>query len=437
MVESDRKRFVAYHVNICSYQDTILMNTEGTQCYFRDSYVQGDTDFIWGSANAFFTNCEIKQLNASTALNPTATTGVTSNGLSFINCAFTRAAGLTGASMGRTRSIANGNAAILNCVIDDHIFGWSTDALPTSNYRLWDFGNSNITATASKVLSNCIALASGDPRIALASDATNWLYGWTPALMPVIVTQPAGLSLPAAGSGTLSVVATSMTEPTYQWLLDGVVVDGATGASLTLNNASANQAGSYTVVVSTPAGSVTSVVAVVTVANTPTLLAPINDYTVNVGGAVNFTCVTSDPDVPRQTLAFTLLAGPSNATLDGSTGVFSFRPLASQAGSSNYVTVQVTDGGTPPQPATQSFSILVNPLGKVVMSESGYLGGVFQSTVSGDVGPDYAVRATQDFLTWQTIFRTNGPAMPFTWSDPDAGLHPFRYYQVIIGPPLP
>ena len=46
MVETDRKRFIAYNVNICSFQDTILMNTEGTQCYFNNSYVQGDTDFI-------------------------------------------------------------------------------------------------------------------------------------------------------------------------------------------------------------------------------------------------------------------------------------------------------------------------------------------------------------------------------------------------------
>jgi len=57
--------------------------------------------------------------------------------------------------------------------------------------------------------------------------------------------------------------------------------------------------------------------------------------------------------------------------------------------------------------------------------------------VSGDAGPDYAVRASTNLLNWETIFSTNSPAMPFNWSDTNANLYPFRFYQVILGPPLP
>jgi hypothetical protein len=41
----------------------------------------------------------------------------------------------------------------------------------------------------------------------------------------------------------------------------------------------------------------------------PFTLAPVSDQTVNVGVSVNFTNMATDPDVPPQTLGFTLLSG--------------------------------------------------------------------------------------------------------------------------------
>ncbi|TAK95942.1 MAG: hypothetical protein EPO07_14960, partial [Verrucomicrobia bacterium] len=405
MVETDRRRFVAWNVSICSFQDTILMNTEGSQCYFQDCFIQGTTDFIWGSGNAFFTNCEIKQVGASTALNPTASTGVTSNGMSYVNCTFTRSSGLTGATMGRTRGIANGNAAILNCRIDDHIYGWATDALPTSSYRLWDFANSNLTATVSKVLSNAIALTAGDPRITLASDATNWLYGWIPSATPVILTQPVSQSVAGGGNATFTVVvATAMTPPTYQWRHAGTNLSGATSASLNVNNAHAGEAGDYTVVVTSGTLSVTSSVATLTVGNTAPTLPAISDSTVNVGVTVNFTNNATDPDVPAQSLTYSLLSAPGNATLGASSGVFNFRPTVSQGGTSNYISLYVADNGSPSLSATQSFSVVVNPLSQSSAGAGSYSGGTFGGTVSGDTGPDYEVLASTNLVDWEVIF---------------------------------
>jgi hypothetical protein len=57
--------------------------------------------------------------------------------------------------------------------------------------------------------------------------------------------------------------------------------------------------------------------------------------------------------------------------------------------------------------------------------------------VSGDLGPDYAVRASTNLVDWEVIFTTNSPAMPFNWSDPNAGSYDQRYYQIKAGPPLP
>src|SRR5262249_9916968 len=43
-----------------------------------------------------------------------------------------------------------------------------------------------------------------------------------------------------------------------------------------------------------------------------------------------FTATATDPDVPAQTLTFSLVGEPSGASIDGSTGVFTWTPTESQ-----------------------------------------------------------------------------------------------------------
>ena len=81
--------------------------------------------------------------------------------------------------------------------------------------------------------------------------------------------------------------------------------------------------------------------------NTPPVLAAITNRTVNVGQTVAFTASATDTDSPPQTLTFALLAGATNATLNTNSGAFSFRPLVTQANSTNDFTLQVSDNGTP------------------------------------------------------------------------------------------
>lgn len=85
---------------------------------------------------------------------------------------------------------------------------------------------------------------------------------------PQITSQPASQSASAGGSITFSVGASGDPAPAYQWRRDGTAIAGATSASLTLNNVTAASAGSYTVVVTNSAGSVTSTAAALTVAST-------------------------------------------------------------------------------------------------------------------------------------------------------------------------
>jgi len=78
---------------------------------------------------------------------------------------------------------------------------------------------------------------------------------------PTITTQPIGGAIAYGASITLSVASSGTPTPTYQWQLNGVNIAGATAATYTTS-----VPGSYAVVVTNPAGSVTSTAVNVTAA---------------------------------------------------------------------------------------------------------------------------------------------------------------------------
>jgi hypothetical protein len=88
-------------------------------------------------------------------------------------------------------------------------------------------------------------------------------------LAPYLLSQPASQSVVRGESPTLSVTAAGTAPLFYEWSWNGAPLAGATASSLTLTNVQFNQAGSYGVTVTNPAGSVTSSNAVVTVTFPP------------------------------------------------------------------------------------------------------------------------------------------------------------------------
>ena len=84
-------------------------------------------------------------------------------------------------------------------------------------------------------------------------------------IAPSITAQPQSQTISQNTATTLSVTATGTPPFTYQWLFDGTNIAGATGSSYTITSAQLGNAGSYSVVVSNVANSVTSSVFIVTV----------------------------------------------------------------------------------------------------------------------------------------------------------------------------
>jgi hypothetical protein len=172
------------------------------------------------------------------------------------------------------------------------------------------------------------------------------------------------------------------------------------------------------------------------ISNTPPVLAAISNQTVNVGQTVALTASSTDANQPPQTLTFALLAGATNATLNTSSGAFSFRPLVTQANTSNNFTLQVSDNGTPSLSATQGFAVVVNPLSAPAVSSVSVAGGQFSFSVGGQSGPDYAIESSTNLVQWSNVFITNSPALPFNWTA-TATNDPQRFYRIKLGPPLP
>ena len=80
---------------------------------------------------------------------------------------------------------------------------------------------------------------------------------------------------------------------------------------------------------------------------------------VNEGVLLLVTNVATDPDLPPNTLTWSLgPTAPNNASINA-VGVFSWRPTAIQGPSTNQIPIIVTDNGVPPMSATQILTVIV------------------------------------------------------------------------------
>ena len=84
-------------------------------------------------------------------------------------------------------------------------------------------------------------------------------------IAPALTCQPLDQTVVPGGTATFSVAASGTAPLTYQWLLNGASIPGATNSSFTLSNVQTADAGTYSAQVANSAGTALSSNAVLTV----------------------------------------------------------------------------------------------------------------------------------------------------------------------------
>ena len=179
-----------------------------------------------------------------------------------------------------------------------------------------------------------------------------------PVPTPVkITTPPAGQTLTSGQPVTLSVVATGIPAPTYQWYKNGKPIVGATGAELVFEAARAADTGSYTVKAtnSTSSKGVSSAAArLVVLPRAPVVPAEPLARTVSGLVDINLSSDTADTGV-----TYSAKGLPAGLKLDAKTGILS-GVITGKPGSYN-ITVWATAAGLKSAPATCTLTVAAFP----------------------------------------------------------------------------
>ncbi len=151
---------------------------------------------------------------------------------------------------------------------------------------------------------------------------------------PTILSVPSSTSVTIGGSTTFSVSAsTSSGTLSYQWNKNGTAIAGATSNKLTINSASASDAGSYTVTVSNGTSATTSTAFTLTVGSVP-----------NQSRLINMSILTNVAANENVTMAFVV----------GGAGTSGNKPLLMRAAGPSLTTYGVT--GYLPDPAVDFYN---------------------------------------------------------------------------------
>jgi glucuronoarabinoxylan endo-1,4-beta-xylanase len=178
-----------------------------------------------------------------------------------------------------------------------------------------------------------------------------------------------------------------------------------------------------------------SIVTFVGQGNTPPTIAPVANRTVDPGVTLLVTNTASDSDLPPQVLTFAAANTlPANATINASSGVFSWRPPVSQAGTTNLIQIQVTDSGQPSLSATNGFTVTVNAISNPVLSSIAVNAGQIHLLVNGPKGPDYSLLTSTDLVAWQSMLTLTSPVPPVPIIDTNFPNGTARFYRVQLGP---
>jgi hypothetical protein len=121
--------------------------------------------------------------------------------------------------------------------------------------------------------------------------------------------------------------------------------------------------------------------------NAPPLLSSIPTRTIHAGTTLIFTNTASDSDLPTNVLTFSLASNaPPAASVSPANGLFIWSTTDADANTTNTITVQVADNGSPLLTDSKSFTVTVRPRPTIAgLALSNDLATLTWSAISGQV----------------------------------------------------
>lgn len=130
-------RVLFENCNFLGNQDTLYLTGDGFKQFFKDCYIEGTTDFIFGQATVLFKNCILHSLSDSYITAASTPVGVVF-GFVFMNCKITADATVKEVYLGRPWRI-HAKTVFLNCTMENQIkaeawHDWAKPEVPQTTF---------------------------------------------------------------------------------------------------------------------------------------------------------------------------------------------------------------------------------------------------------------------------------------------------------------
>jgi hypothetical protein len=261
--------------------------------------------------------------------------------------------------------------------------------------------------------------------LALSDVGPSYLGGPGSATAPSITAQSSNQTVVVGSPVTFFVVASGTGPLSYQWRKNGSNLVGVTGSTNNIAFAQVTDAGSYTVVITYIAGSITNTPAMLTVIEPPSIAAQSSNQTVAAGSPISFFVVASG------TSPFGYQWRKDGSNLVGELGA-TISIAAAQSPSAGSYTVIVTNVAASITSIVATLNISITP--PLIKSIVPNLGGDVTLTGNGPVGETYQVLATTNvelpLVNWTTVDAGVFTGGIFNVTDTQATNYPQRFYRI-------
>ena len=172
--------------------------------------------------------------------------------------------------------------------------------------------------------------------------------------------------------------------------------------------------------------------------NEPPALALVEPIRTKPGSQLSMPVLAHDPDLPPQTLTFSLDTGaPSDASIDSQTGMFAWYVPVEETNGTHAISVRVTDNGTPPLSTNTLLTVIVDDgtaAPKALLAARFTAQGTLQLTASGvTTGQQWDLQTSIDLISWQTVQRLRADGGALAYEAAAMKTERVRFYRLAEG----